>query len=366
MVGILVFLILGLVVWGVSRMNTSKGLAPGAQQTKPKPLVVTQTVTSGEITSTIELTGSVEATRVARLASPAEGPIINCKIREGDAVKEGGKLLGIGRKKATEALLLSAQQDVRTEQEELARTEQLVSTGAIPRDQLDLAQAKYHRALAQLEKVRESSDDYEVLSPWHGIISKVLVADGNYVVPRTVMIEIFDPKSLVVRFAVPEAQSQELRLGMDVKVTFDAYPGKIFHGKITRIYPELERRMRTRTAELEITEALVLVPGMFARLDLVLRSEKNTIAVPVEAVVVTPKGMRVAYVVEDGKAVQRKVTTGIEGSGKIQILSGIKLGDQLVVAGNEKLKDGLDVRLQDTTGEKARTEGTPDKGAERR
>jgi membrane fusion protein (multidrug efflux system) len=343
------FICVGLVVlcfaaWGIFKVAGSKG-AGQQKPTKPKPLVVTQTVTPGEISSTIELTGSVEATRVARLASPAEGPVCDCNLREGDPVKTGEKVLSIGRKKATEALLVSAKQDVKTEEEELARIEQLVQSGAIPRDQLDLARTKFHRATAQREKVKETSDDYEVMAPWDGVISKVMVSDGNYVVPRTVMVEIFDPKSLVVRSAVPEAHSQELRLGMEVAVKLDAYSGKTFRGKLSRIYPELDRRMRTRTAEVEITDAVDLVPGMFARLSLTLKSEKDTIAVPSEAVIVTPKGLRVAYVVEDGKARQRKITTGIEGGGKIQILSGIKAGDQIIVAGNEKLKDGMEIRL---------------------
>jgi len=339
-------LVLSLGIWGFSKLGITTGSARNQPQKRPNPLVVTQSVETGEIHRTIELTGSVEATRVARLASPAEGPVCNCNLREGDPVKAGEKVLSIGRKKATEALLVSAKQEVKAEQEELARVEQLVESGAIPKDQLDLARTKYHRAMAQREKVKESSDDYEVAAPWDGIISKVMVADGNYVVPRTVMAEIFDPKSLVVRSAVPEAQSQELRLGMDVTVKLDAYSGKTFHGKISRIYPELDRRMRTRTVEIEIVDAVELVPGMFARLSLALKSEKNTIAVPSEAVIVTPNGLTVAYVVEDGKARQRKITTGIEGGGKIQILSGINAGDQVVIAGNEKLKDGLEIRLQ--------------------
>lgn len=332
------------VLW-LYKTAAPRGEAQKGQQAKPKPLVVTQTVSLGEMTSTIDLTGSVEATRVARLASPAEGPINDCKVREGDPVKEGQRVLAIGRKKATEALLKSAMQELKTEQEDLARIEQLVESGAIPKDQLDLGRTKYRRAQAQLEKVKESSDDYDVLAPWDGTISKVMVADGNYVVPRTVMVEIFDPKSLVVRSAVPESQSQDLQLGMDVVVRLDAYQGKTFRGKVSRIYPELDRRMRTRTVEVEVRDNVDLVPGMFARLDLILKSEKNVMAVPSEAVVVTPKGLRVAYVIAEGKALQRKITTGIEGGGKIQILSGLEPGDQVVVAGNEKLKDGVEVRL---------------------
>ena len=144
------FICVGLVVlcfaaWGILRETGSKG-AGQQKPMKPKSLVVTQKVNVGEISSTIELTGSVEATRIARLASPAEGPVCACNLREGDPVKEGEKVLSIGRKKATEALLASAKQEAQAEQTELARIEQLVESGAIPKDQLDLARTKYQRA----------------------------------------------------------------------------------------------------------------------------------------------------------------------------------------------------------------------------
>jgi len=338
--------ILGMAYWGLVRIGASSGHASDQQPKKPKPLVATQPVQKEEIASTLELTGSVEPTRVARLASPAEGPVSDARIREGDIVKQGQTLLSIGRKKATEAMLASAEQDLKTETEDLDRIEQLVESGAIPKDQLQLARAKQARMTAQLEKMKESSADYEVEAPWDGIISKVLVADGNYVAARNVLVEIFDPSSLVVRMAVPEAQSQDIAPDMEVSVKLDAYDGKNFRGKIVRIYPELDRRMRTRVAEVEVLDKVKLVPGMFARLSLKLRSEQDALVVPSEAVIVTPKGLRVAYVVEDGKAVQRKVETGIEGGGKVQILCCVKPGQQIVVAGNEKLKDGVEVRLQ--------------------
>lgn len=359
-----IFIFVGLLtvsfaVWGFFR---TKGTVHTGQKAKPKPFVVTQTVKLDEISSVIELTGSVEATRVARLASPAEGPIINCAVREGDAVKRGQRLLSIGRKKAMEALLQSATQDLKTEQDELARIEQLVESGAIPRDQLDLARAKHKRALAQLEKMKESSDDYDVVAPWDGLVSKVAVADGNYVVPRTVMVEIFDPESLIVRTAVPEAYSQDLSCGMEVTVTLDAYNGKSFRGKISRVYPDLDRRMRTRTAEVEVMSRPALAPGMFARLNLRLKTVTDAVVVPSEAVIVTPKGLLVAYVIQDGKALQRKVRIGVEAKGKLQILDGINAGDKLVVAGNEKLKDGLEVRLQQPDGGEAKKQGSPGTG----
>ena len=84
----------------------------------------------------------------------------------------------------------------------------------------------------------------------------------------------------MVRMAVPEAQSQALQTNMDVEVGLDAYNGKKYRGRIARMYPELDRRMRTRTAEVAVTDTVNLVPGMFARLSLKLESAKDTVVVP--------------------------------------------------------------------------------------
>ncbi len=331
-------------VWQFSKIFTSHS-SEANKPKKPNPLVSIKTVELGEISTALDLTGSVEATRVARLASPAEGPVYNCLVREGDIVKEGQRILGIGRKKAAEALLLSAQQDLKTEKEEMERIEKLVESGAIPQDQLQLEKAKYARMVAQLERVKENSEDYEVVAPWNGIVSKVLVNDGNYVSARAALAEVFDPKSLVIRMAVPEAQSQEIKSNMEVSVRLDAYKDQLFQGKVSRIFPDLDRRMRTRTVEVEIADDITLVPGMFARLSLNLRSEKDVVVVPVEAVQATPEGTRIAYVVKDRKASKRVIKVGIEGKDTVQILSGVNPGEQIVVAGNEKLKDGIEIRV---------------------
>ena len=339
-----IILVISILIGGMIRPGSSKQSEVKEAPKKPKPLVKTEVVKIGSISNSIELTGSVEPIRVAKLASPAEGPVMNCSVREGDEVKAGQRILSIGRKKATEALLKSATQDVETEKEELGRIEKLVETGAIPRDQLDNAKAKYARAVAQLEKVKENSEDYEIEAPWDGVVSKVLVNDGNYVAARTVLVEIFDPKSLVVKMAVPESVSQEISPEMAVNVKLDAHQGKSFSGRVSRTYPELDRRLRTRLVEVSLSEDVSLTPGMFVRLNITLKSDADHLVVPSEAVIVTPKGMRVVYVVEDCKAKQRKVEIGMEAEGKIQIISGLSAGEQIVVAGNEKLKDGVEVR----------------------
>jgi len=85
---------------------------------------------------------------------------------------------------------------------------------------------------------------------------------------------------------------------------------------------------------------------MFARLKLPLQTVAEATVVPREAIIVTPNGDRIAFVFKDGKALRRKLETGIEGDGRVQIITGLQPGEKVVVAGNEKLRDGMEVKAQ--------------------
>lgn len=306
---------------------------------------MTERVQPRSLTRSLELTGSVAAARMARVASPGEGPVVDCRVREGDSVRKGERLLSIGRNTAAQALVAAAQAAFKEQEQELARTRQLVESGAIPGAQLDTARSKYESAKAQMAKARESAADYSITAPWAGIVSKVLVWDGDYVAPRSPLVEMFDPHSLAIRFSVPEAEATGMREGLEVKVLLDAYPDNAFSGRVSRVYPELDARMRTRSVEAALVDSIHLIPGMFARIEVILQSIPDALMVPSSAVVATPKGERIAFVVEDGKAMQRRVETGVEKEGRTQILRGIRAGEQVIVSGHEKLRDGSEVRI---------------------
>lgn len=336
----------------VPTSKSERGVATGAETDKKAAIpVITETVVTKPLNKTLEATGSVVATRLARLASPVEGPAVDCRVREGDFVRRGERLLSIGRNTAAQAQLTAAQAAFKEQELELARMTQLVRSGAVPAAQLDTARSKFENARAQLAKAKESAGDYSVAAPWEGIVGKVLVRDGDFVAPRAALVEMFDPGSLVIRFAVPEAQATELRRDLSVVVQLDAYPGKSLKGRVQRVYPELDTRMRTRIAEAVLEEPVELIPGMFARLVVHLASVPDALMVPSEGVLVSPRGERFLFVVENGKAVRREVETGIEQNGRIWIVTGLQSGEQVVVAGNEKLKSGVEVRVQEGGGQ---------------
>lgn len=321
--------------------------APDSQAGKDKkpPLVAVKLAMKQDMESVIRLTGVIEPTKVAVMASPAEGPVVGCFVREGDIVAKNQALVLVGRKHGVDAAVTAALEELNKQKDEFDRIRRLVEGGAVPGDQLDIAKANLEKARALLAAAETQASDYNITAPWDGIVFKVWIAECNYVAPRAKLVEIFSPDSLVLRFAVPEANSGQVRKGTPLAVRIDAYAGQVFQGEVIRVYPELDRATRTRTVEADISGGPALVPGMFARIVLTTAAVRDATAVPVSSVLANPKGESIVFVLKDGKVRLRRVKTGIEGDGLIQILEGVIPGQQVVTAGNETLKDGADVRL---------------------
>jgi len=200
-------------------------------------------------------------------------------------------------------------------------------------------------AAARLALSRAHLSESVMCAPFDGVISAVHVRPGDLASPRSPLLELYAPQSLVIRFAVPEAQASVVQPGLQLQATFDALQGRTFPAEITRVYPQLDQAMRTRTVEAKLTGSAAIVPHMFARLKLELRRVDEAVLVPAEAVMTAPSGERYVFVVVQGTAQRRVIAVGIEQEQVIQALSGIKPGQRVVVAGQAALRDGQSVRV---------------------
>ena len=274
-----------------------------------------------------------------------------------------------------------AEQSAEFERRDAERVAQLVERGALPaedvekarvkltaaeaklraaRRQLEMLEAGFTRttiavqeaivkeAAAKLELAQARLNETVIVAPFAGTITRVYVRQGDMAAMKAPLLEMADLSSQVVRCAVPEANACEVRTRMKAQVSLDAMPGKVLPAEVVRVFPELDPRMRTRTVEMSVQAPAELAPGMFGRVRLILESIPDAVTVPVQAVIVTPAGLHVVFVAIEGKAVQRKVETGIEEEGRIQILSGLTPGEKVIVSGQEKLKDGAEIRLPGT------------------
>jgi RND family efflux transporter MFP subunit len=321
------------------------GGGPESRKTGMAQTVEAEAAASGPMTRSLELTGTVEAARIARIASPAQGPVVECTVREGDRVEKGRVLIVIGRREAAEHRAEAAREKLARDEEDLEKIEKLVESGAFPGESLDEARLRVAESRARLSDALADIGDYSLTAPWDGEISRVFVTEGYFVSPREDLVEMYDPGSLVIRFAVPERDAVSVVAGTEIGVSLDAYGGRTFRAAIARLYPDLDRRTRTRTAEAVIEEEIEMVPGMFARLTVPVETVQDAVVVPTGAITVTARGKAAVFTVKGGKAFRRDVETGIEQGGLVEITSGVAAGDSVVVAGNQSLRDGAKVRV---------------------
>ncbi|AQQ71784.1 Cation efflux system protein CusB precursor [Limihaloglobus sulfuriphilus] len=215
--------------------------------------------------------------------------------------------------------------------------------------EIAVAQADVDEAAAKLALAQAKLDECFLTSPFPGIITEVYVRPGDLATPRAKLLKMMDTSSLVVRAGLPESSAAQIRKETEAVVRLDAFPGKTFNAKIARVYPRIEMESRTRIIELKIVEPVELIPHLFARVSVQGRVVDDALVVPDSAIIATPRGSRIVYVIEDGKAHMRQVKTGLEQQEYIQITEGLKGGEIVVVAGNLNLKDGAAVQVGDTS-----------------
>lgn len=322
-----------------------KGETGSVVASKPATPVQVTKATMRDLARTVTYTGSVEPVRVARMASPAEGPVVECAVREGDRVRRDQVLVRIGRSLVAQASLEAAREDVARQESEFRRVERLVASGSLPGEQLEIARAALKRAQAQLAAAQTGAGDYEIRAPWDGLVAKVWVAEGNYVTPRAPLVEIYDPASLLVRFPVPESDSRFMAVNAPVRVTLDAWPGRVFDGRVARVYPQLDPGSRTLTVEADIRADVKLLAGMFARVQVQLEKAAGAVVVPSGALVALPNGTLALFVAAADTASRRIVEVGLETADEVQILSGVAPGEDVIVRGQESLKPGSPIRI---------------------
>jgi len=136
-------------------------------------------------------------------------------------------------------------------------------------------------------------------------------------------------------------------VGQDVRLSVDAFPGKVFAGNVITVNPRVDVGSRSFNVQVEIDNSdpdHFLNSGMFARIALITGIKPDAIIVPDEALV-TVKGKRLLYVVENAEAKQREIKVGASDDGSVEILSGVKPDELVIVEGNWALSDGQEVTI---------------------
>ncbi|HEX6910540.1 MAG TPA: efflux RND transporter periplasmic adaptor subunit, partial [Longimicrobium sp.] len=185
-----------------------------------------------------------------------------------------------------------------------------------------------------------------VRAPASGVVTEKLVEVGAVVGAQTRLFTIAEVSTLVTRVGVSELDVGSLRTGQQARVMLDAYPGQRFEGRIRRIFPSADPATRLVPVEVALTgeAATAARPGFLARVGFALGQRDGVLLVPASAVV-GQAGAQQVFVVVNGKAERRTVETGLSSEGRVEIVSGLRAGEAVVVTGSNNVRNNADVRV---------------------
>lgn len=291
----------------------------------------------------VSAVGTLRSENAVVLRPEIAGRIAEIKFAEGQPVKRGELLVRLDDS-VVKAQLQQAQANLSLANTQYQRSQTLTQQGFISKqardeafNQLKVQQAAVALAQAQLDKTA-------ILAPFDGVIGLRQVSIGDYVSAGTDIapIESIDP--LQVDFRVPEGYVDQIAVGQSLTVRFDALPGESRQGTVKAVNPQVDVGGRSVLVRADVPNPDGrLRPGIFARVQLMF--ENTQVIVVPETALQSAGPERFLFRVEDGVVRRVVVEIGQRRSGQVEILSGVQQGDQVVVAGLQKIADGTPVRI---------------------
>ncbi|MBU0741066.1 efflux RND transporter periplasmic adaptor subunit, partial [bacterium] len=302
--------------------------------------------------STYDATASLEAEKTAQVLARVSGQILAITAEEGDRVAAGGALLRIDdaeyRFRIAQAEAATANLLSRFSRMEAMRAEELASE-----EEFQAALSELENARAEESLTRLTLSYTEVVAPFGGRVTRRLVDVGQTVSAGTPLFDISDFDPLLARIHVPSREFNRLEQEQDVALVLDS-DGTRLRGRITLISPVIDPASGTIKITVEVPDYPAGVrPGDFAKVRIVTELREGTVLIP-RAAVLTDKGETFVYVAVDDVehagdilAERRIVETGFTDDLHTEILSGLALGERVVVKGQRSLKHGTPLKILD-------------------
>jgi len=290
-------------------------------------------------------TAPIEAHEEAEVVAKVAGEVRQIYVEEGDAVQAGQLLARLDGDRLrlnvaqTEANLRKLERDYKRQLELSDRGLVAKGTAENAKFDLDALRASYDSARLELSYT-------EIRAPIRGVVSARHIKVGNTIKPNDPTFRVTDLDPLVAYVHIPEKEFQKIAPGQLADVVVDALGGAHFSGTISRISPTVDPQTGTFRARVEVPDSTRrLKPGMFGRFNIVYERRENALQLPRTAILDADGEQSVYVVVAGGKAEQRRIATGLANSGWVEVLSGLKGDERIVVVGQAGLKTGTAVKV---------------------
>ncbi|MDR2131480.1 MAG: efflux RND transporter periplasmic adaptor subunit [Odoribacteraceae bacterium] len=317
-----------------------------ANESKAIPVKV-MTLETRNIARSLDYTASLEADEQLYYAPASPGRIQKIHVEIGDRVRKGQLLVEMDKTQLAQAEVQFQNLEI-----EYRRAQQLNESKSISRQAYDAAVTQYEVAQTNLAFLRENT---RLLAPFDGVITGKFFEDGEMYsgtpaggAPKASILSIEKINPLKAYVNMTEQYYPMLQEGTRVELKTNLYPGRVYPGKVSIVYPTIDKNSRTFTVEVTIpNDDRSLRPGMFGTINFFVGAS-GAIIVPALAVLkLQGSNIRYLFLNDNGKARRVEVTLGKRFDDQVEIISDeIKPGDQLVTVGQARLVDGAALDIQ--------------------
>ncbi|MDI3512111.1 MAG: rane fusion protein multidrug efflux system [Betaproteobacteria bacterium] len=328
--------------------------APAGQSNAPVPVEVTQVATM-RLQDDAQAVGTLRSRQSVTLRPEVSGRVARIAFDEGARVRKGQLLIQLDDT-LQKAELSQAQAQLSIARANLKRNQELVAERFVAQRVVDESQANLQVAEAQAALAEARLARMRLVAPFDATVGLRSVNVGDYVKDGADLVNLEDTSQLTVDFRLPERYQSRTEAGQRVLVQLDAMPGKDFEARILAVDPLIDANGRSLAVRAVMPPSSGdLRPGMFARVNIIFSVNDSAMMIPEEAVV--PQGGRQFVVMlqsegegEGARLVSRRVEVklGVRRGAQVEVLSGLKPGNTIVLAGQQRLqRDGTPVRVID-------------------
>src|SRR5271166_6290669 len=354
---VIVALLLTLVLGGLYEFNRfrAQAITTFFANNRPPPAQISAVEVKPEaVPRFAPAIGSLAAVHQVTINPEIGGRVVKIFFEPGATVKAGDPLVQLND--APDRVdLANYEAQARFAEITLQHSSELAKHQYEARETVDQKQSQLEEARAQIVKTEALIEQKLIRAPFSGQLGVRQIEVGQYLTPGAPIVTLTDLSTLYVNFTLPGRQRPEIKVGQQVEVRSDAFPGRAFDAKITTIEPQMSADTRTMMVQATMQNPDdALLPGMFIDAQVVLPPQPDMLVLPATAVEYTLYGDSVFVIRDDGKdangqpilkAVRTPVKTGARWDQNVAILDGLKPGERVVSAGQVKVQNGVQVKI---------------------
>jgi membrane fusion protein (multidrug efflux system) len=340
----------GLACWLLAAGVAVSISAAEAEDNKSTPVPVEAAkVVAAPLREQVTAIGTLLSNEAVTISSEVSGRLKEIHFQEGQPIDKGAPLFTLDDS-IYRAQLDDAAAKLRLAEQTNNRTSALFTNKYATAQSADESASNLAVNTAAVELARVQLEKAHIVAPFSGIVGLRRVSVGEYITAGQALVNLEAIDPVKADFRVPEKFLPAIRVGQTIRIKVDAFPEDSFEGKVYAIDPRLDIAGRSLLVRAVVPNGdQRLRPGLFARVTVLLQLKEDALSVPEQAIV--PQGdSQFVFKIVDGKVRLTKVVTGTRRDGRVEIVEGLEPGDQVVTAGQLKIRDGTAVSVVNATG----------------